>query len=140
MQAKTSDNAGPSNALTDLVAGWGSTPWYFRDNNMHPELRHLGWFLSAFGAGVALNDLDQDGLANDVCYVDTRTSQIIVAPVPGTGDRYRPFALSFEADGKKLFDRETTLLSGCLPGDLDEDGRMDLVVFFWGRTPIAFLS
>ena len=142
----------PVRADMDLLAGQfafsrhslpevpGPTPWYFRDNNMHPELRHLGWFLSAFGAGVALNDLDQDGLANDVCYVDTRTSQIIVAPVPGTGDRYRPFALSFEADGKKLFDRETTLLSGCLPGDLDEDGRMDLVVFFWGRTPIAFLS
>src|SRR3974390_38417 len=35
--------------------------------NMHPDLRHIGWYLSAFGAGVALNDLDQDGLAKHLC-------------------------------------------------------------------------
>ena len=28
---------------------------------------------------------------------------------------------------------------GCLPGDMNEDGRMDLLVYYWGRTPIAFL-
>jgi hypothetical protein len=28
---------------------------------------------------------------------------------------------------------------GCLPGDLNEDGHMDLLVYYWGRTPIAFL-
>ena len=28
---------------------------------------------------------------------------------------------------------------GCLPGDLNEDGLMDLLVYYWGRTPIAFL-
>ena len=108
--------------------------------NMHPDLRHIGWYLSAFGAGVALNDLDQDGLANDVCYVDTRTDQVIVAPVPGTGDRYRPFALNFEAGGVKLFDRERMAISGCVSADLDEDGRIDLIVHFWGRTPVVFLS
>jgi hypothetical protein len=28
---------------------------------------------------------------------------------------------------------------GCLPGDVDEDGATDLVVYYWGRTPVAFL-
>ncbi len=28
---------------------------------------------------------------------------------------------------------------GCLPGDLNEDGRMDILVYYWGRPPIAFL-
>ena len=42
---------------------------------------------------MALADLDADGLPNDVCRVEPRTDQVIVAPVPGTGDRYRPFAL-----------------------------------------------
>jgi hypothetical protein len=108
--------------------------------NMHPDLHHMGWYLSAFGAGVALNDLDGDGLANDVCYVDTRTDQVVVAPIPGTGDRYPPFALNFEVGGVKLFDRERMAISGCVTGDLDEDGRIDLIVHFTGRTPVVFLS
>jgi enediyne biosynthesis protein E4 len=108
--------------------------------NLHPDLRHIVAFLSAFNGGAAVNDLDGDGLANDICYVDTRTDQVIVAPVPGTGDRYSPFALDFNAVGVKLFDRDKMMVWGCLPGDLDEDGRMDLLVYFGGRTPILFLS
>jgi enediyne biosynthesis protein E4 len=106
----------------------------------HPDYRHIALFWSHIGAAAALNDLDGDGLPNDVCYVDTRTDQVIVAPVPGTGDRYQPFALNFESTGKKLFDRATMAPLGCLPGDLDEDGRIDLVVYFAGRTPLLLLS
>ena len=29
---------------------------------------------------------------------------------------------------------------GCLPGDLNEDGRTDLLVYYWGRTPSLFLA
>jgi enediyne biosynthesis protein E4 len=29
---------------------------------------------------------------------------------------------------------------GCLAGDLNEDGGADLVVYYWGRTPVAFLT
>jgi len=28
---------------------------------------------------------------------------------------------------------------GCLPGDLNEDGSLDVLVYYWGRTPVAFL-
>jgi hypothetical protein len=28
---------------------------------------------------------------------------------------------------------------GCLPGDVNEDGLIDVVVYYWGRTPVAFL-
>ena len=41
------------------------------------------------GAAVALNDLDGDGLPNDVVFVDTRTDRVVVAPVPGTPSRLR---------------------------------------------------
>ncbi len=102
---------------------------------VHPSLRHLAAWISTVGAAVALNDLDGDGLPNDLCYVDVRTDQVIVAPVPGTGDRYQPFAL----DPGPLFSRSTMAPMGCLPGDMNEDGRMDLLVYYWGRTPIAFL-
>jgi hypothetical protein len=102
---------------------------------VHPSLRHIAAWISAVGAAVALNDLDGDGLPNDLCYVDVRTDQVIVAPVPGTGDRYHAFAL----DAGPLFSRATMAPMGCLPGDMNEDGHMDLLVYYWGRTPIAFL-
>ena len=28
--------------------------------------------------------------------------------------------------------------TGCVPADLDEDGRLDLLVYYWGRTPVLF--
>ena len=29
---------------------------------------------------------------------------------------------------------------GCLPADLNEDNPMDVLVYYWGRTPVAFLQ
>jgi hypothetical protein len=103
--------------------------------SVHPSLEGISAWISSVGAAVALNDLDGDGLPNDVCYVDPRTDEVIVAPVPGTGDRYRPFALS--PTGLRW--DSTMAPMGCLPGDLNEDGRLDIVVYYWGRTPVAFL-
>jgi hypothetical protein len=103
---------------------------------VNPSLRRISSWISSVGAAVALNDLDGDGLPNDVCYVDVRTDQVIVAPVPGTPARYQPFALN---PAPLRFDRDTMAPMGCLPGDMDEDGRMDILVYYWGRSPIAFL-
>ena len=112
----------------------GGTPKLLR--SVHPSLeRHSAW-ISAVGASIALNDLDGDHLSNDVCYVDTRTDQVIVAPVPGTGERYQPFEL------KPInipIDASSIAPMGCLPGDLNEDGLMDILVYYWGRTPVGFL-
>ena len=82
-------------------------------------------------------DLDGDQLPNDVCYVDTRTDQVIIAPVPGTEKRFAPFALN---PGSSLYNRATMAPTHCLPGDLNEDGLMDVLVSYWGRAPIAFLQ
>ncbi|RUT02786.1 RNA-binding protein [Dulcicalothrix desertica PCC 7102] len=105
--------------------------------SVHPSMeRHSAW-ISAVGASVGLNDLDGDGLPNDVCYVDTRTNQVNIAPVPGTTARYQPFVLEPSAS---LY-RDTAMAPmGCLPGDLNEDGLIDILVYYWGRTPIAFLK
>src|SRR5437867_187157 len=70
----------------------GSDYKYVRQ--VHPSLRRISAWISSVGAGVALADLDGNGLSDDLCHVEPRTDQVIVAPVPGTGDRYKPFTLT----------------------------------------------
>src|SRR5262245_12898736 len=107
---------------------------YVRD--VHPSLQRIASWISSVGASVALNDLDGDGLPNDVCYVDTRIDQVVVAPVPGTPSRYTPFALS---PSPLPYNPATMAPMGCLPGDFNEDGLIDVLVYYWGRAPILFL-
>lgn len=102
---------------------------------VHPTLQRISAFLSTVGAAVALNDVDGDGAANDACYIDTRTDQVIITPVPGTGDRYKPFAL----DQGSLFNRDRMAPVGLLLSDVNEDGRIDVVVYYAGRSPLIFL-
>ena len=104
--------------------------------NVRPSLRRIQAWISSVGAGVALHDIDGDGLPNDVCYVDVRSDTVVVAPVPGTGDRFKPFDLLQSARG---LDRRNIAPMGCLPADVNEDGATDLVVYFWGRSPLIFV-
>ena len=103
---------------------------------LHPSLQRISSFLSTLGAAVAVNDMDGDGLANDVCYIDTRTDQVLIMPVPGTGKRYSPFALKQE---QPLFDRNRMAPLGVLLSDINEDGHVDLIIYYAGRTPLIFL-
>jgi hypothetical protein len=84
-----------------------------------------------------MNDLDGDGLANDLCLVDPRIDQVVITPTPGRGEhRYPPFAL----DPAPLPMNDVMAPMGCAPGDFNEDGRMDLLVYMWGRTPVVYLA
>src|SRR6185503_7495729 len=113
----------------------GETQKTIREVN--PSLRRVAAWISSVGAAVALNDLDGDGLPNDACYVDTRIDRVIVAPVPGTPARYQPFSL----DPITLpYDKATMAPMGCLPGDFNEDGLEDVLAYYWGRTPVAFIK
>jgi hypothetical protein len=105
--------------------------------DVNPSLEHISAWISSVGAGVALNDFDSDGLANDLCLVDPRTDQVTISPAPGTGARYETILLSAAMLG---FDRKTMAPMGCLPGDFNEDGFMDALVYYWGRTPVIFLK
>lgn len=113
----------------------GETPKTIRDVN--PSLQRVSGWISSVGAAVALNDLDGDGLPNDACYVDTRIEKVIVAPVPGTPARYQPFSLE---PASLPYDKATMAPMGCLPGDFNEDGLQDVLAYYWGRTPIAFIK
>lgn len=102
---------------------------------VNPSLEHIAAWISSVGAAIAINDLDADGLSNDICYVDPRIDQVIVTPVPETGLRYEPFALTASP---LPYDPTTMAPMGCLPGDFNEDGLLDLLVYYWGRAPLLF--
>jgi hypothetical protein len=102
---------------------------------VHPSMERISAWVSAMGAAAALGDVDGDGLPNDLCHVEPRTDQVRVMPVPGTGERYP----AFELRPTPLPWDQTMAPMGCLIADLNEDGAMDFLVYYWGRTPVAFL-
>ena len=103
---------------------------------VHPALKRIDAWISSVGAGVALSDIAGSGRPADICLVDPRNNSVSVLPAPGTGERFAPFALPNPSEG---YDPATLAPMGCLTADVNEDGRMDLVVYYWGRTPVVFL-
>lgn len=98
-----------------------------------PGYRDVRAWVSSTGAGVALFDVDNAVVSDDVCLVDPRHDTVTVRPVPDTPHGYRPFTLAAPERGP--YEAPT----GCLPADLDQDGWQDLVVTYWGRSPSLFL-
>ncbi|MDG4829913.1 CRTAC1 family protein [Solwaraspora sp. WMMD1047] len=104
---------------------------------VNKDYKNIESWISSVGASIAMNDLDGDGLANDLCLTDPRIDKAVVTPAPMPGQpRYAAFALD---PGTLPIDR-TMAPTGCLPGDFNEDGRMDLMVYFMGRSPILYLA
>jgi enediyne biosynthesis protein E4 len=132
-----------SRARLDMAARFRFVPTVLPESSqpgatvrqVHPSLQRISAWVSTVGASVALADLDGDGLPNDVCLVDPRHDRVTIAAV-GAIDRYPPFDLG---PGSPARESSTVAPMGCLAADLNEDGRRDLVVYFWGRTPLAFL-
>ncbi|MHC5536894.1 CRTAC1 family protein [Singulisphaera rosea] len=113
-------------------------PPYKYVRKVHPSVRHIRAYVSTLGASVAMGDLDGDGRQNDVAWVDPRTDKVNCGPVPGTGARYNTFALepgtSFGNWNPTTMCPQTSLIA-----DLNEDGLMDVLVVYWGRSPIVYL-
>lgn len=102
---------------------------------VNPAYRDIRSWISSVGAAVAANDIGGTGVANDLCLVDTRSDAVVVTPAPTAADRYPPFVL----DPAPLPMGPAIAPMGCVPGDFNLDSRMDLLVYYWGRTPVLFL-
>jgi hypothetical protein len=138
----------PTSAGTarDLAAGYRFTPLSVDIPGGHPQqsirkvnrdYKHIAAWISSVGAAVAMDDLDGDGLSNDLCLTDVRIDQVVVTPTPGVReDRYASFVL----DPAPLPMGEHMAPMGCQPGDFNEDGHRDLLVYWWGRTPVIYLA
>ncbi|MDB6030986.1 MAG: uncharacterized protein JWM16_1324 [Verrucomicrobiales bacterium] len=114
-------------------------PPYKFVRQVHPSLERICAWTSSLGAAATLADLDGDGLPNDIIYVDPRTDLVTVAPAPGTGERYKTFSLDTSFWAHNSYDLPTLAPMGTVAGDFNEDGLMDVLVYFWGRTPILYL-
>ena len=119
-------------ASTTLDHGFGMPLRQTRD--VHPALRRIAPWIASVGAAAAMGDVDGNLKPDDVCYVDTRINQVVVAPL--LDQRYPPFLLKTPTGAE---DSRTIAPMGCLIADLNEDGLPDLLVYYWGRPPVAFL-
>jgi enediyne biosynthesis protein E4 len=102
---------------------------------VNPRYEHIKSWISSVGAAISVNDLNGQGVANDLCLVDTRSDATIVTPAPAGGEDYQPFVL----DPAPLPMSDIIAPMGCVPGDFNGDGWTDLLVYYWGRTPVIFL-
>lgn len=102
-----------------------------------PALEHFRSWINAVGAAVALTDLRGLGRPADACLVDPRDDSVTLRSVPGSATSdygvvaLRPAGLPYN---------DTMAPQGCVPADLDEDGDIDLTVYYWGRSPVLFLN
>ena len=104
---------------------------------VQPSLEHIRGWISAVGAAVALTDLRGLGRPADACLVDPRDDSVTVLPVPEAGGpayekiMLTPSGLPYD---------HTMAPMGCVPADLDENGAVDFLVYYWGRSPVLFLN
>ncbi|TDE29425.1 CRTAC1 family protein [Flavobacterium ranwuense] len=101
---------------------------------VHPQYEKLSTWISSIGTSVAFIDYDDDNLLNDVVSIDPRFNRVFVSPLNNTGNRFLPF----ELEVKTLPMNEGVAPSGLLVNDFNEDGKEDILVMYFGRSPILF--
>ena len=119
-------------------------PYFVRGVN--PSVHHIRSWISSVGAAIAIEDLDGDGLPNDASWVDPRVNRIVIRQLVANDapEAYPPRFLDAPdfatSNSSYAPDRpETVAPMGTVAGDFNEDGRIDLLAYYWGRSPVLFL-
>ncbi|MCA9190720.1 MAG: CRTAC1 family protein [Planctomycetales bacterium] len=103
-----------------------------------PRFRHFESYLLAFlPTGACFFDLDNDGRYDEACTTDGFSRKLRVHQLPIDDSKLSTIELPIS---HHTFGAAGVLPSGCLPGDFDNDGFTDLLVYFWGRTPVVYLN
>lgn len=107
---------------------------FVNSRQLSPAYEQVAGWMDSVGAGIALADLTGTGVEDDVCRVDPRLTHPVVQPaIPGG---YDPISL----DPAPLSYDTTMAPMGCAPADFTGDGDLDLLVYYWGRTPVLFVA
>ncbi|MFE0023808.1 CRTAC1 family protein [Amycolatopsis sp. NPDC059021] len=115
---------------------------------VNPSVAHIAPWISSVGAGAAVADLDGDGYANDVCLVDARSDSVSLHHIDRADMTSKPKVTLLNHDGiatsggtpKPPYDADKQAPMGCRLADIDGNGWTDVLVYFWGRAPVAFLN
>lgn len=101
---------------------------------VHPNYSHISAWISSVGAAATIADLDADGRSNDLIQVETRTNQVIVSNLTPEHSAYA----SFELIPHGLDYDYTMAPMGSLVYDFNRDNKNDILVYYWGRSPVIF--
>jgi len=99
--------------------------------NVHPQYEKISTWISSVGASSAFFDYSNNGLFDDLAYIDPRFNKLTIVSLSDNPDYP-----SFEYEFQKTYLDETMILSGVLSHDFNEDGAQDLLVLFLGRSPV----
>lgn len=114
---------------------------------VQPNLKQVEAWICALGASITIGDLDGDGFCDDLAHTEPRDASLVISKTPFSPGpkRYDPFvlqppqALSHLTYGPKHPARVASCTPvGTLVGDFNRDGWSDLIVYYWGRSPLIF--
>lgn len=108
-----------------------------RQRPVAPALERIRPWISAVGASVGAFDLRGLGRPGDACLTDPRDDALRIFPVPGSGGpAFETFELRPQDNGLRWTAAMAPI--GCVPADIDHDGRQDVLAYYWGRSPVIF--
>lgn len=98
---------------------------------VNPSYKNIEAWISSVGSGVALNDIDNDGYSDDICLVDPSYNNVTIQTADNEYDKF-----------ELRTNDETSSIApmGCVPADLNEDGLLDIIVYYWGKSPLVFMQ
>ncbi|WP_142786398.1 CRTAC1 family protein [Changchengzhania lutea] len=102
-----------------------------KNRRVHPSYEHISSWISSVGAAATFTDISGKGIFNDLILTEPRTDKVYLIPESKSPQ------FIFEVT-QLPYSNETMAPMGTLSADFDENGEMDVLIYYWGRTPVIF--